>query len=438
MQRRNFMKNIAAGSALLPLAGLQSLSTEAARTTAPDPQPALIFFKKEPDEFNFLNALGKAHYKFADIGELLAIRSLIDENNPSSFVSAYLQFADRCKQTADTCLKRGQLISARDAYARAGTYYYSAMDYLDASLQSDRFKELFLVHRACWKSAVQLMDFNYEEFEIPYENTTLRGFFISHKGNHTARPLCIFNNGSDGSIIDTLTYGGAGFFERGFNLVTFDGPGQGSSLFEKNLFFRYDWEKVITPVVDSVIHRKDVDKNKMVLIGISQGGYWVPRAAAFEKRIKALIPDPGVTDVSSSWLMHLPPPLLNMLKTGQKDSFNNFMEQGFKQSPVLASVYAFRSRPYGKNNPFDTYTEVMKYNLDGIADKIECPVIIPSPENEAFWPGQSQALFEMLKAQKMLIPFTAAEGANYHCEPKARLLWEQKVLDALDAFVKNG
>ena len=55
------------------------------------------------------------------------------------------------------------------------------------------------------------MDFNYEEFEIPYEQTTIKGFFISHKGDHAARPLCIFNNGSDGSIIDILTYGGAGF-----------------------------------------------------------------------------------------------------------------------------------------------------------------------------------------------------------------------------------
>ena len=99
------------------------------------------------------------------------------------------------------------------------------------------------------------------------------------------------------------------------------------------------------------------------------------------------------------------------------------------------SVYAFRSRPYGKTNPFDTYIEVMKYNLDGVADKIECPVIIPSTENEAFWPGQSQMLYDMVKSPKRIIAFTAAEGANYHCEPKARLFWEQKVLDTLDQFV---
>ena len=428
------MKGFAAGSALLPMTGFKTLVTDTQGTQ--DPDPNLIFFKKEPNEFNFYNALGKAHYKFADVGELLAIRSMIDENNPSSFVTAYLKFADGSKQTADNCQKNGWHISARDSYARAATYYYAAMDYLDASLQSDRFKDLFQQHRSCWKSAVQGMDLNYEEYEIPYEKTTIKGFFISHKGDQRPRPLCIFNNGSDGSIVDMFTFGGLGFFERGYNIVTFDGPGQGSSLFEKNLYFRYDWEKVITPVIDSIIHRKEVDKNKMVLFGISQGGYWVPRAAAFEKRIKAVIADPGVTDVSTSWLDKLPPPMLNLLKTGQKEAFNNYLDEGMKQSPVYASIYAFRARPYGQTNPFDTYTEVMKYKLDGIAEKIECPVIIPAPENEAFWPGQSQKLYDMLKGPKKLIPFTATEGGNYHCEPKARLLWEQKVLDALDEYVK--
>jgi hypothetical protein len=402
-----------------------------------DQVPGHIFFKSEADEFAFLNALGKAHYKFSDIGELLAIRNLINESQSATFIQAYLTFAESCKKIADESLKNGQLISARDAYARASTYYYAAMDYLDAALQSDRFGELFRVHRTCWKAAISLMDVRYEEFNIPYEGTTLAGFFISHKGNSSPRPLCIFNNGSDGSIVDFWTLGGSGFFERGYNLLTFDGPGQGTSLFEKKLYFRYDWEKVITPVIDSIIHRRDIDKNKMVLIGISQAGYWVPRAAAFEKRLKAIIADPGTTDVSSSWLTRLPPPLLSLLKSGNKEKFDIYLKQGFKQSPESASVYAFRSRPYGISSPFDLYTEVRKYNLDGVAEKIECAVLIASPENEQFWPGQSQALYDMVKSPKQLISFTAAEGANYHCEPKARLVWEQKMLDALDTVMKS-
>lgn len=437
MQRRNFMTGLIGAPVFMSALSESSvISAENIRNSA-DTAPELVFFKNEPNEFAFLNSLGKAHYKFADIGELLAIRSMVDETNPASFVQAYVKFADSCKSIADISLKNGQLITARDAYARAATYYYAALDYLDAALQSDRFKDLFIIHRKCWKAAASLMDFNYDEFNIPYEGNALAGFFMSHKGDHTARPLCIFNNGSDGSIVDAWTLGGAGLFERGYNLLTFDGPGQGSSLFEKNMYFRYDWEKVITPVVDSIIHRREVDKNKIVLLGVSQAGYWVPRAAAFEKRIKVIIADPGVTNVSSSWLDHLPSPLLALLQSGNKEKFNTYLEQGFKQSPALASVYNFRSRPYGKSNPFDVYTEVQKYNLNGVAEKITCDVIIPSPENELFWPGQSQALYDMIKSRKQLIHFTAAEGANYHCEPKARLVWEQKMSDALHEMMTH-
>ncbi len=100
-------------------------------------------------------------------------------------------------------------------------------------------------------------------------------------------------------------------------------------------------------------------------------------------------------------------------------------------------MFNFRARPYGKDNPFDTYTEVGKYKLAGIADKIKCNVIITSPEDEAFWPGQSEELYNMIQGPKQLINFTKEQGANYHCEPKARVFWEQQVLDKLDEIVNE-
>ncbi|WP_051313588.1 alpha/beta hydrolase family protein [Sporocytophaga myxococcoides] len=402
----------------------------------PSLPPTHNFYKTESNEFKFINVLGKAHYKFADLGELLAIKNLTDENNAISFVNSYVKFADACKMTAEDCQKKGHRESARDAFLRASTYYYAATDYLDEAGHPEKFLSLFKTHRFCWQSAAKLMDFRYEEFDIPYEDTTLQGFFIGHRSDKSPRPLCIFNNGSDGPILDWWTMGGAGMFERGYNLVTFDGPGQGSSLFEKNLHLRYDWEKVITPVINSIIDRPEVDNNKIVLLGISQAGYWVSRAAAYEKRLKAIVTDPGVCDVSSSWTAHLPKEMHDLLQSDNKDMFNKYMLEGFKQMPEAEIMFNFRARPYGFNNPYDTYKEVQKYNLTGIAEKISCPVIITSPENESFWPGQSQQLYDMIRAPKQMIVFTATEGANFHCEPKARVLWEQRVLDSLDDILK--
>ena len=115
------------------------------------------------------------------------------------------------------------------------------------------------------------------------------------------------------------TQGGAGAAARGYDCLAFDGPGQGYALWKQNLHFRPDWEKVITPVVDYALTRPEVDPKRIALQGISQGGFWVPRALAFEKRIAAGIADPGVVDVSTSWTAALPKPMVELLKAGPQN-----------------------------------------------------------------------------------------------------------------------
>ena len=62
-------------------------------------------------------------------------------------------------------------------------------------------------------------------------------------------------------------------FPRGYHCLSFNGPGQGDSLWVRKLYFRPDWEKVITPVVDYALRRREVDPMRIALIGVSQGGY---------------------------------------------------------------------------------------------------------------------------------------------------------------------
>ena len=146
----------------------------------------------------------------------------------------------------------------------------------------------------CWLKSIALFDPPIEQVSIPYEGTALRGFYFRGKSTKERRPLLILNNGSDGSALDMWMWGAAGATARGYDCLTFDGPGQGYALWKQGLYFRPDWEKVITPVVDFALSRAGVDPKRIALQGISQGGYWVPRAVAFEKRIAAAIADPGV------------------------------------------------------------------------------------------------------------------------------------------------
>jgi len=204
-------------------------------------------------------------------------------------------------------------------------------------------------------------------------------------------------------------------------------------LFDRGVPFRHDWEHVITPVVDFLGARPDVDLAQIVLYGISQAGYWVPRALAFEHRIAAAIADPGVFDVFTVWSGALPPEMQQLLDSGAKEDFDRFFDQGMQAAtPVERQNWEWRAKPYGVESPFDVFTAARQYTLAAVVDQITTPLLITDPEDEQFWPGQSQQLFDKLRGTKRLIAFTADEGADRHCEPLARSLLEQRMFDWLD------
>src|SRR3712207_761203 len=105
------------------------------------------------------------------------------------------------------------------------------------------------------------------------------GYFFTPPGATGRHPTLVVNNGSDGPVTTLWPPLGAGAVARGYNVLVFDGPGQQSMLFERQVPFRYDWEAVITPAVDYLSARPDVDPERIALHGVSQGGYWVPPRA---------------------------------------------------------------------------------------------------------------------------------------------------------------
>ena len=217
--------------------------------------------------------------------------------------------------------------------------------------------------------------------------------------------------------------------------MTFDGPGQGAAFHRQKLYFRADWETVITPVVDWLLARPDVDGDRLVLSGVSQAGYWVPRALAFEHRIKAGVADPGCMRVADSWLAHLPDFLRTMLNEGNKKDFDDMMNAGMDQDPALKATLEWRMAPYGTDSVFEAYTAAMQMSLDeATLQRITCPVLITNPEGEQFWPGHSDEMHRKL-ASSTLVNFTEAEGANWHCEPAAHALRDERVFDWLATVV---
>jgi hypothetical protein len=164
-------------------------------------------------------------------------------------------------------------------------------------------------------------------------------------------------------MVAAWTLGVAAALARGYNALTFYGPGQGLALLQQNLYFRPDWEQVIAPVVDWASTRPEVDPERIALLGISQAGYWVPRAVAFENRIAAAVADPGVIEVSASWTANLPPPMLELLDSGTKEPFDQYMAEGMREDPDVAAMLAFGMRPYGLSSPYEVYKATRRYSL---------------------------------------------------------------------------
>lgn len=388
------------------------------------------FFKNSSMEFVFLTGLGRAYHQANNIGKMLWLSRQVKDGDMDGAFLAFKAAGDEAAEIAAASADKGHRESARQAWLWAQNYYDVATYFADGSSYPSRFLPTWEALYAAWLGGIAHFDPPGEPVEIPYEGTALHGYYFRAKGAVGRRPLLIMNNGSDGSLLDMWTFGGAGALARGYDMLTFDGPGQGYALWKQGLHFRPDWEKVITPVVDFALGRDTVDEKRIALLGISQGGYWVPRAVAFEKRIAAAVADPGVVDVSTSWTAALPKEMMDLLQSGQKQAFDVAMAEGLP--PAMKAGLAFRMRPYGLASYYDVFKAAMAYNLADVANRITCPMLITSPEGESFWPGQSERLYDLLSGPKALVPFTREEGADLHCEPKAAGLRELRIFDWLD------
>jgi Prolyl oligopeptidase family len=233
-------------------------------------------------------------------------------------------------------------------------------------------------------------------------------------------------------------FGAWAALERGYHAMTFDGPGQQAALFLQGIPFRHDWEAVLTPVVAAMVARPDVDPDRIAVIGVSQAGYWVPRALAFEHRFVAAVADPGVVDVSTSWVERLPGFMRSQLEDPSKrDAFDKEMGWTERLSSSTRATLHFRGDPYGVagDSRFDLYQEVKRYRLGDEVKQVTTPLLITEPEDEQFWPGQSQALYDLLPGPRELVRFTAAEGASRHCEPMGLAVRDARVFDWLDRYL---
>ncbi len=394
------------------------------------------FFKDEDFEFTTEILLGSAAYGASEVGEVLATVAAVKDGDFESWCAAWTATAERVEAEAAAAAQGGNRETAFGRYLRASSYWFAAGFYVLGTRDGDEddLRRLWRRHRDCFERAAEHAAPAWERVRIPYEKTELEGWLFRARPAGEPAPLLLLNNGSDGTVTDMWVQGGAAGVARGYDCLAFDGPGQGQALYEQGLPFRADWEKVVTPVVDWALTRPDFDPERIALLGVSQGGYWVPRALAFEHRIAAGVADPGVVDVGATMTAHLSKGMRKQLEQGEKEKFDSQIHLVERFSKSMRFTMKFRTFPYGTDSGYEMFKAASAMRLDEeTARRIQCPLLIADPEHEQFWPGQSAQLAAWLGDRATLVPFTAAEGADGHCEPKAPTLRAERFFDWLDA-----
>jgi pimeloyl-ACP methyl ester carboxylesterase len=397
---------------------------------------ALLFPDDAQFRFETLRALGAVEYGGALIGEVFAAVSRIAAGDYDSWCDAWNEMANRIAKEGSDQLARGHPISARDSFLRAATYYQSSEFFLHGQPDDPRIARAYKLSVDCYKRAAALHDPVIEPVEIPYEQTTLPGYF-HHAGKPGPRPTLIMHSGFDGSVEEAHFSGARAAVERDYNVLAFDGPGQYGPLYREGLVFRPDWEKVVTPVVDFALGRRAVDPKRIALMGISLGGVLAPRAAAFEKRLAALIANDGLYDFSAAMLSFAPSDqreaLLESLKVEQAPHVDALLAAQMKLSPTMRWEFAHGMWATGAKSPRAFLAKMRDYNVkDGIAEMISCPTLVCDAEGDLFFQGQPQVLYNHLTCRKTINRFTTGEGAGAHCQVGASRKAFARIFDWLD------
>jgi len=392
-----------------------------------------VALKDELLDAQLLRAVGASLYGGSDVGECLAAARGVRGTDLEGWYREWSSAAERVVVLAQQAAEAGHVETARLAYLRASTYFRTAgVMLMDAPLDR-RLVEAYANQTNAFRSAAALMVPAVEIVAIPFDDTTLPGYFLRPDGRQRARATVVLTGGYDGTAEELYLANGAAALARGYNVLAFDGPGQGAALIDRGLAIRADWENVITPVLDYTLARPDVDPSRVALIGLSLGAHLAPRAASAEHRLAACIADCGAYDLYAAFLERLPGPLARPFESGRPWARKAVAKllQFLATKPTAGWTLRRGLLVHAVDDPLAFVDTLREFTLVGRAANIRCPTWICDAEGDDISASTPQ-LVDAMTCEKTYVHFTAAEGAGDHCEQGARALYHARSFAWLD------
>lgn len=409
------------------LAALAHSRLAAGAASEPDDGPPTYLLGNDT-AFNseYLVALQNSLTGASDISPVLGVVKNIKPGDFDSFYEEFYKLANETKAQAEDPYNGYDPINVRDAWFSASQYYRRADVYIHRDWNDPRIKTVWDEQTAAFDNGIAALPIPGERVQIPSAegDLTIEAIWYSASEDPDAKlPTMIVGNGFDAAQEDSYHYYCAAALVRGWNCITYEGPGQNTVRRTQDLGFIPEWEHVVTPVVDYVLLEKEqaVDENRLVLVGNSFGGYLAARAAAFEPRLSAAILIGGVWDLYAGYSTAIPEELLPVYESGNSTQFDEEM-LALRDAGELPSQAAW-GLDYGlwafkTHSPSEFFDLIKQYNIEDVVEKIDMPIFVGDGEFEDMFAGQAQQVKDALGDKGTYHMFMGVAG--YHCQTGAQ------------------
>lgn len=344
-------------------------------------------FHRDP----FLNyQLNRAHaLGFADRDDLRSAAARIDS-------------LDRCAEVFAALADRAEA----DQRLRNATSYLRLAEFFTPK-RSGGGLPIYRRYRALFDRAFG--DRGAVRHEVAYGAATLPAYLLRAHGS--ARGTVLLHGGFD-SLIEEFYALWERIAAGGFDVIAFEGPGQGGARALGGLPFDHDWEKPTAAILDHFA----IDR--AAIVGLSMGGYWALRAASREPRIDRVVSWPPVYD----WLHQLPAPVRaaarRMLRLRRFMTWSIALRT--RIFPVLRHVVDHTLYICDGREPMDVVDWFLGMNAEHLGSHlVEQDVLLCSGEHDRFQPPKLTRLqaAALTSARSVRVrTFTAAEHADSHCQ----------------------
>lgn len=391
-----------------------------------------IRFRDVDMDFNLTWILGVANLFGWSHGEVMFVASRIKDGNPASWRQEFRTEGQHLLARATAARSRDCVSSAGQAYFGACFAFRAALQYCDPN--DSEFQTVLQAMEQSFRSAVLDLRIPIKAVEVPFETTSLPGYFL--RIDDRPRPTVVMVGGGDTFREDLFGFAGYAGWKRDYNVLMVDLPGQGKTP-ERGLHFRVDSHVAISAVLDWLQAELGEQAADIALFGVSGGGYFTAQTVVADTRPKAWVASTPITDMARlfslemagvlrtpAWIVRGMAFLLGRTRTGMAISLRKYAWQ-FGTSDFAAAVRG-----------------VLESSVSVPTGSISVPSLFLMGEAEApELKRQTRELAAELKQRGVDVTvreFTAADGADAHCQVNNLRLMQSVVFDWLDGVFGRG